>query len=62
LARSISARDQISSAPSVSAEPIEQQSGDRSIPRSRPRRRIGRRSAILAAIVVAVRGLLALKG
>src|SRR5205085_1136105 len=41
LARSISARDQISSAPSVSAEPIEQQSGGRSIPRNRPRCRIG---------------------
>ena len=41
LARSISARDQISPAPSVSAEPIKQQSGGRSIPRNRPRRRIG---------------------
>ena len=41
LARSISARDQISSAPSVSAEPIEQQSGGRSIPRSRPLPRVG---------------------
>ena len=41
LARSISARDQTSPAPSVSAEPIEQQSGGRSIPRNRPRRRIG---------------------
>ena len=41
LARSISAGDQISPAPSVSAEPIEQQSGDHSIPRSRPLRRVG---------------------
>jgi len=41
LARSISARDQTSPAPSVSAEPIEQQSGDHSIPRNRPRCRIG---------------------
>ena len=41
LARSISAQDPISPAPSVSAEPIEQQSGGRSIPRSRPRRPIG---------------------
>jgi hypothetical protein len=41
LARSISAWDPISPAPSVSAEPIEQQSGSRSIPRDRPRRPIG---------------------
>jgi hypothetical protein len=41
LARSISARDPISPAPSVSAEPIEQQSGGRSIPRNCPRRPIG---------------------
>ena len=41
LARSISARDQVSPAPSVSAEPIEQQSRGRSPPRSLPLRRIG---------------------
>ncbi len=39
--RGISARDPISPAPSVSAEPIEQQSGGRSIPRNCPRRPIG---------------------